>query len=236
VAASNSISILLIEDDHKLGLKIKRFLEKNDYQVDWLRGGSLIGVESKVSGFDVILCDIDLPDMSGFDICAQWRTQYNGAFMFITAFTDSERQIAGLDLGADDYIVKPFAPDVLLARIKANLRRSSKQKTKVKDATTPIALEEYSLDPKTSQANVYGHILPLTRQEFSILYILTVNLNHKVTRDAIYQVVLNKEYDGFDRTADVYVSKLRKKFNAIPDNEYQIDTVWGKGYVLNRII
>ncbi len=236
MAGATLTNILLIEDDHKLGLKIKRYLEKNGCQVDWLRGGSLIGVESKVSGFDVILCDIDLPDMSGFDICAQWRDQYTGAFIFITAFTDGERQIAGLDLGADDYIVKPFAPDVLLARIKANLRRASSSKPEVRDATTPITLEGYTLDPKTSQANVKGHVLPLTRQEFSILYILTANLNHKVTRDAIYQVVLNKEYDGFDRTADVYVSKLRKKFNAIPENEYQIDTVWGKGYVLNRII
>ncbi|WP_440874704.1 response regulator transcription factor [Thalassotalea sp. PLHSN55] len=235
--SAKMINVLLIEDDHKLGLKIKRFLEKNDCQVDWLRGGSLIGVESKVSGFDVILCDIDLPDMSGFDICTQWREQYNGAFIFITAFTDCERQIAGLELGADDYIVKPFQPDVLLARIKANLRRSHTSKeAETTDTTTPISLDGYSLDPKSSQANVKGNILPLTRQEFSILYILTANVNHKVTRDAIYQVVLNKEYDGFDRTADVYVSKLRKKFNAIPDNHYQIDTVWGKGYVLNSVL
>lgn len=227
------ISILLIEDDHKLGLKIKRFLEQHNYFVEWLSGGSLIGLDTKVNSFSVILCDIDLPDMSGFDICRQWRDSFHGAFIFITAFTDSERQIEGLDLGADDFIVKPFIPDVLLARVKAATRKFNNQLQPYAD-NLPIFLPGLSITPDTQQVKVKEISIALTQQEFKILYLMARNLDNKVTREIISKIVMNREYDGFDRSVDVYVSKLRKKFNAIEGNQYQINTLWGKGYVLSN--
>ncbi|WP_068545413.1 response regulator transcription factor [Thalassotalea crassostreae] len=230
---TETIKVLLIEDDHKLGLKIKRFLEQNKYEVEWLNGGSLLGVDAKVNAFDVILCDIDLPDMSGFDICNQWRSKFEGAFMFITAFTDSECQIEGLEMGADDFIVKPFVPDVLLARIRAAIRKLDKP-TNTNDEETPISLPDFSLNPVTSQTKVGETLLSLTQQEFKILYLFAKNFNYKVTREVISKIVMNREYDGFDRSVDVYVSKLRKKFNTIAGNPYQINTLWGKGYVLTK--
>ncbi|NMP14842.1 MULTISPECIES: response regulator transcription factor [unclassified Thalassotalea] len=233
--------ILLIEDDHKLGLKIKRFLEQHDYEVEWLNGGSLLGVDAKVNAFDVILCDIDLPDMSGFDICNQWRDKFDGAFIFITAFTDSDCQIEGLEMGADDFIVKPFVPDVLLARVRTAIRKLKLFKAKDEspsstqsDDETPITLPELHLTPATQQVKVADTLLNLTQQEFKILYLFARNFNYKVTRDVISKIVMNREYDGFDRSVDVYVSKLRKKFNTINGNPYQINTLWGKGYVLTN--
>ncbi|WNC73571.1 response regulator transcription factor [Thalassotalea psychrophila] len=226
--------ILLIEDDHKLGLKIKRFLEQHKYEVEWLNGGSLLGVDAKVNAFDVILCDIDLPDMSGFDICHQWRDKFNGVFIFITAFTDSDCQIEGLEMGADDFIVKPFVPDVLLARIKAATRKLGKV-SQESDEESPISLPGLSIIPAQLQVKVSDTLLTLTQQEFKILYLFARNFNYKVTREVISKIVMNREYDGFDRSVDVYVSKLRKKFNDITGNPYQINTLWGKGYVLKNL-
>lgn len=227
--------VLIIEDDHKLGIKIKRFLEQNKFEVEWLKGGSLLGVDTKVNAFDVIICDIDLPDMSGFDICKQWRSQFNGSFIFITAYTDADCQVEGLEIGADDFIVKPFVPDILLARIKVVLRKvETPSANETEDL--PLKLPSLSLNPSLQQVEVNGVMLYLTQQEFQILYLFVRNYNHKVTRDVITKIVMRREYDGFDRTVDVYVSKLRKKFNTILGNPYQINTLWGKGYVLANCV
>jgi DNA-binding response OmpR family regulator len=224
-------NVLLIEDDNKLGLQIKRFLENNGFAVEWLTGGSMIGVDNKLNAFDIIICDIGLPDMSGLEICKRWREYFEGYFLFLTAYSDLETQLEGFELGADDYLIKPIQPQLLLARLNAKLRFN---KSHVTHQSSSNLIAGIHFDSSNFQIEINDVVVKLTHQEFQILYLLANNINNTVSREVISKVILNKEYDGFDRTTDVYVVKLRKKFNAIPGNSFSIGTIWRKGYILSE--
>lgn len=227
--------ILLVEDDQKLGQKIRRFLEQHQFEVDWHTGASLLGVDTGINAFDLILCDINLPDSCGLDICRTWREKFHGSFVFITAFADDETQLKGFELGADDYIIKPVQPALLLARIQANIRKNKPNKTTVNNnLPANINLPQLLLNERQHSIKINNIELAFTQQEFQLFYLLAKNYNDKVTREAMFKIALGKDYDGFDRTVDVYVSKLRKKFNGITGNPYQIKTLWGKGYILTK--
>ncbi|QOL26124.1 response regulator transcription factor [Thalassotalea sp. LPB0316] len=231
--------VLLIEDDAKLASKLKRFLQIHHYEVTWIASGSFVSLEVNLNAYQFIICDVNLPDISGFDVVSRIRSSFNGVFIFITALTEESAQLKGLELGSDDYIVKPFSAEVLLARMKAASRRGFKSRQKdekhAAQQAQPINVEGLHISPKNRVVEINGQALKLTKKEFFILYILAQDMEGKVSRNTIYRAVWGKEYDGFDRTIDVHVSALRRKFNNIEGNPYQINSVWGEGYILLKL-
>jgi len=185
--------------------------------------------------FDLILLDLMLPGFDGFEACRRIRAQWPDLpVLMLTARKDDYNKIAGLEIGADDYLAKPFNPRELEARIKAILRRVSRASQPAAEATaTPLLGQNGDLVVNSDARSVrhHGQLLDLTTAEFDILYLLMRNRGIVMTRDAIIQRLRGEDFDGFDRTIDVLISRLRQKLGEDPRQPQLIRTVRGVGYV-----
>ena len=224
------IAIQLIEDDVMLAELIQSFFESHGFEVTVSHTAKAFFTRKMALVSDVIICDINLPDMSGYDICRKIRSDYLGPFVFLTARSEDEDQIKGLELGADAYIKKPIRPKLLMARINA-LLTSQKRFSNQKNSDNCIQLESFFIDNSERVLKVCDEPLPLTTDEFDLMWLLASNHGSAMSRELLFQLAVGREYNGMERTIDGRVSRLRKKFNAIPGNLYEIKTVWRKGYL-----
>lgn len=213
-------TILLVEDDNQLGLEIKQNLEANSFGVSWLQDGKeAISVDPE--DFDLVVLDLMLPNAHGFDILKQYRKKSDIPVIILTARTDSSDKLRGFKLGSDDYMTKPFWPEELVARIEARLRRPEIQR----DATKKVGVLEVFYDSR--QIRIDGVICEFTKVEFDIVSMFTKRVGQAFTRRQIVDIVLDEEKEGGERTLDVHISRIRKKFG---DHAEMIKTVWGVGY------
>lgn len=221
--------ILIIEDDERLGRLTAEYLRKQGLEVDLERDG-LRGRHRILSEApDLVVLDVMLPGEDGLSVCRAVRPDYAGPILMLTARGEELDQVLGLELGADDYVVKPVSPRLLLARIKALLRR-------------PVAAPEapggavvaggVRVDPALREASIAGRPLDLTTAEFDLLWALAERAGTPVTRDDLFQQLRGIEYDGLDRSMDVRVSQLRRKLEAAGADKGLIKTVRGTGYQL----
>jgi len=183
----------------------------------------------KASPPDAIILDVMLPGDDGFILCNRLRQFYSGPLLFMTAKSESFDQVLGLEIGADDYVVKPVEPRVLLARVNALMRRATSTEAPVHSGSV-VTFGKLSIDKLSRRVNLGGEDITLTSHEFDLLCLLADNASQLVERTTLYKELIGREYDGLDRSADVRVSRLRKKLKDNPQNPYRIKTIWGKGF------
>jgi two-component system OmpR family response regulator/two-component system response regulator RstA len=221
--------ILLVEDDDRLSQLVSEFLREQGFSVVRLASGEDLLSTIQAHPPDIILLDVMLPGDNGFTLCRNIRPHYSGPLLFVTAKDDDIDQVLGLEIGADDYVIKPVEPRVLLARIQALLRRSSRQPAS-KTPSQKLEFGQLVIDRSTRAAILHGKDVQLTSHEFDMLWKLAENPSMLVERSTLYTELIGREYDGLDRSADVRISRLRKKLNDNPQHPYRIKTIWGKGF------
>lgn len=223
-----SAHILLLEDDMELTRLIKLCLENEGYLVTCCANANRAEFVLKQKQVDLMICDVMLPGRSGFDLVADIREQTQCPILFMTAKTAIQHQLYGLSLGAQDYLLKPVEPRLLLAKIKVFLAKKAPQ------VTMPAKLERFnlSLNCQTRQAEIAGQKLDLTTAEFQLLEALLEQFGSVVSREWLFQRHLGRSYDGIARTMDGRASRLRKKLQAL-DNKWNVLTSWGDGYYLS---
>jgi DNA-binding response OmpR family regulator len=223
------IEILIIDDDTKLnsllGEYFSRFGFFSQAETDPASALKLL----KKYRPHIIILDIMLPGMDGFEVCREIRKEYDIPIIMLTARGEVADRVVGLELGADDYMPKPFEPRELVARIQSVLRRQGN-----KDAGEREIFGELEMNYNSYTARMKGEEVELTTMEFEILSILTKNAGSVLDRDTIFEKIKGLDADSFDRSIDVMVSRLRQKLGDDPRKPKYLKTVWGKGYKFMR--
>ena len=221
--------ILLIDDDSRLAAMVSEYLESAGYRVATAASGAA-GLERLAKEpCDALVLDLSLPDMDGLEVCRRLRERSDVAVLMLTARGDATDRIVGLELGADDYLPKPFEPRELLARLKAILRRG---KGAAKDPV--LTFGRLEIDRGARAVRVAGKEKPLTSFQFALLVALAENAGRVLSRDALMDLVRGEKLDAFDRSIDVHVSRIRAAIEDDPKKPRRILTVRGAGYVFAR--
>lgn len=220
-------TILLVEDDVRLAKLIKEYMEQHAFILNVEDRGDTAVPRIKAEQPDIVILDLMLPGLDGMDVCRQIRPHFNNPILMLTARDEDIDQVLGLELGADDYVIKPVKPRVLLARIENLLRRF---KTKPDDNSS-FSIGDLYISNKTREASLKGQQLTLSSQEFELLYLLTTNAGKILSRDDILIALSGIEYDGMDRSVDIRIARLRKLLMDDPANPQYIKTVRSKGYL-----
>ena len=229
VECDRQTDILLVEDDQRLADLTAGYLQQNGFSVSIEHRGDRVIDHFQRLPVKLVILDLMLPGLSGMDVCKQLRTLFSGPILILTARSTDIDQVIGLESGADDYVVKPAEPVVLLARVRALLRRH---------ATTPAAhpsvinLGDLSISDSRQEVTIKQQRIDLTTQEFDLLWILANQAGTIFSREQLFRLTRGIEYDGLDRSIDVRISRLRRKLGDDPQHPYRIKTVWGKGYLL----
>lgn len=218
----------LVVDDEKLIVKGLKFsLEQEGYEVDCAYDGQEAVDKAKETEYDIVLLDLMLPILTGYEVCQQIREFSDMPIIMLTAKGDDMDKILGLEYGADDYITKPFDIEEVVARVQIQLRHAGREQ-----APDRISCGEISLEKGTHQIWIGGKKLEhLTRQEFAILELLLEHPGQVFSKEAIFTYAWQEEYMGETKTLDVHISNIRKKLKSLTEKEY-IQTVWGIGYRL----
>ncbi|WP_088330094.1 response regulator [Lacimicrobium sp. SS2-24] len=221
-------TVFLVEDDMRLSQLTADFLRNHDLTVRQFADGSNLLSHIREERPDILLLDVMLPGEDGFSLCRTVRREYDGPVLFLTARDTNFDQVLGLELGADDYVIKPVEPRVLLARINALLRRV--QKDPAAKNHDQLQFGKLQIDRASRKVMLGQEAIQLTSHEFDLLWMLAENASELVEREKIYTELIGREYDGLDRSADVRISRLRKKLNDNQKNPQRIKTIWGKGF------
>ena len=225
---------VLVVDDEKLIVKGIRFsLLQDDMEVDCAYDGEEALNLAKSNAYDMILLDVMLPKMDGFEVCQAIREFSDVPIIMLTAKGDDMDKILGLEYGADDYITKPFNILEVKARIKAIMRRTSPAKV-VKEQTSVIEKGDIKLDCDSRRLFINDEEINLTAREFELLEILVKNENKVYSRESLLNLVWGKDYPGDVRTVDVHVRRLREKIETNPSEPKYVHTTWGVGYYYNQ--
>jgi DNA-binding response OmpR family regulator len=217
-------TLALIDDDVEILQLLSQYLNQQGFEVQTFADGESF-LQADMSRFELAVLDIGLPGMDGLDVCRNLRQTSSLPVIMLTAASDDLDRILGLELGADDYMGKPFNPRELLARIKALLRR-----VQVMVAPASEDAPKLQIDPFTRSVSFAGTPLALTGAEFNLLNLLYQHHGEVLSRDAICQVLHGRNAQPFDRSIDTSISRLRNKLNIVAQDSIQ--SVRGKGYVL----
>ena len=221
---------VLVVDDEKLIVKGIRFsLEQDGMEVDCAYDGEEALEKIKGKEYDIVLLDIMLPKLDGFEVCQQVREFSDVPILMLTAKGDDMDKILGLEYGADDYITKPFNILEVKARIKAITRRTSKSTQKKKDDAI-IKASDMTLDTDSKRLHIKDQEINLTSKEFDVLELLVKNPDKVYSREKLLQIVWGSQYPGDVRTVDVHIRRLREKIEANPSDPKYVHTKWGVGY------
>lgn len=228
---------VLVVDDEKLIVKGIRFsLEQENMQVDCAYDGEEAVELARGNQYDIILLDVMLPKLTGFEVCQQIREFSNVPIIMLTAKGDDMDKILGLEYGADDYITKPFNILEVKARIKAILRRiEPKIKKNANDRQNIIESGDMRLDCEGRRAYIAGREIGLTAKEFEVLELLMLNPNKVYGRENLLKLVWGTDYPGDVRTVDVHIRRLREKIESNPSEPKYVHTKWGVGYYFQNV-
>lgn len=222
---------VLIVDDEKLIVKGIRFsLEQDGMQVDCAYDGEEALAMARDNQYDIILLDVMLPKLTGFEVCQQIREFSTVPVIMLTAKGDDMDKILGLEYGADDYITKPFNILEVKARIKAIWRRIDPKKGASEDVPKVIESGNLKLDCEGRRAYIEGQEIGLTAKEFEVLELLMLNPNKVYSRENLLKLVWGTDYPGDVRTVDVHIRRLREKIESNPSEPKYVHTKWGVGY------
>ena len=230
--------ILLVEDDEPLAEWICDYLRLRDFQVTHTtRGDEAVGLIEQLDP-DLVLLDGMLPGLDGLDVCKQVRPQFSKGIIMITARDEEVDEVLGLEMGADDFLVKPIRARALLTRINLILKRQQMAVTNQRQETIEPPKElrfgALTISQSTQLVTFDKQDLKVSSKEFELLWVLAVNAGEVISRDRLVTELRGFDYDGFDRSIDIRISKLRKKLGDDATCPYRIKTVWGKGYLFVR--
>jgi DNA-binding response OmpR family regulator len=219
-------AMLIADDNRQIVSILKEYAKKEGFSVTAAYTGTDALQAALAKNFDVILLDVMMPGMDGFEVCREIRRQSDVPILMITARGEDFERIMGLDIGADDYIVKPFSPAEVMARVRAVLRRISRgdaeERILVFEGLT-VNLDEYS-------TAIDGIAIPLTKRETELLWTLAKNKNKVFTRENLLDSLWGYDYFGDTRTVDSHIKRLRAKLGAVSHPGWDIKTIWGVGY------
>lgn len=218
--------ILIVDDDLNICELLRLYLQKDGFQTVVVNDGTAAIEAAKNEAPDLILLDIMLPKMDGWQVCREIRKNSNVPIIMLTAKGETFDKILGLELGADDYVTKPFDAKEIVARVKAVLRRSSPEDiTKTKE----VSYDKLKINLTNYELTVDGKNIDTPPKELELIYHLASNPNRVYTRDQLLDEVWGFDYYGDSRTVDVHVKRLREKLEGVSD-EWSLKTVWGVGY------
>jgi two-component system, OmpR family, response regulator RstA len=218
--------LLLVEDDTRLAALIVEYLSAQGFDVQHTLNGNKI--QRLLEDFcpHLLILDVNLPGKDGLQICRDIRQAFHGVILLLTARSQDADQIQGLESGADDFVAKPVDPRVLLARIRALLRRQGSS-----GAGNPWQFGGLHIDPQSRSASLSGQSLHLTNHEYELLALFAQQPGQVLSREYLFSRIYGRPYDGSDRTVDVRISQLRKKLNDDADRPARLKTIWGRGYL-----
>jgi len=233
--------LLLVEDDLELANLVQEYLAKNGFDVSMVHDGNEAVAVILQTVPDLVILDVMLPGISGMDVCRQLRPGYSGPILMLTALDEDMDQMLGLELGADDYVIKPVKPRLLLSRLRALLRRvdqgaGTASGSAKSEPVLASAADHLMIDLKSRTVSLAGERISLTTAEFDLLLLLAEHATVVVSRDIIVQSMRGFDYDGLDRSIDRRISRLRKKLKDDSAEPAIIKTVRGKGYLLCQTV
>lgn len=222
--------ILVIEDEASIAELERDYLEINGFMADIeLRGDT--GLKRALSQeYDLIILDLMLPGIDGFEICRQLRVESNIPVLMVSAKKEDIDKIRGLGLGADDYITKPFSPGELVARVKAHLSRYERLVGRNDERNTTLNIRGLTLDKSSRRVHVNNQEVMLTTKEFDVLAFLAMNPNRVFSRDELFDRIWGMDSVGDIATVTVHIKRIREKIELNPSNPQYIETIWGAGY------
>lgn len=225
------ISILVVEDDREIGALLQALLERENYSVRVARSGMEMDAALAERPADLMLLDVMMPGEDGFSICRRMRAAGNLPIMMLTARGDDIDRIIGLELGADDYIAKPFNPRELAARIRAVLRRTAPASVGANPSATRLRFDRLVLDVDARRLFEGEREIELSTGDYDLLYVLVRNPQRVLTRDQLMDLTKGRSWEAFDRSIDVALSRLRRKIERDPSQPELIKTVRNAGYM-----
>ncbi|MGE5416020.1 MAG: response regulator transcription factor [Acidobacteriota bacterium] len=225
-----SQTVLVIDDDQNICELIRLYLDGEGYQLHFAHDGSAgLDLVRRIEP-DLVILDLMLPLINGYEVCRMIRKSNQVPILMLTAKDSTRDKIEGLDAGADDYLVKPFDPQELAARVRARLRRTSGQEAS--GATDKLVIGDLCLDLGRYEVNMNGQLIDLKPREVALLHFLMINKNIVFSREQLLEKVWGYDYVGETRTVDVHIRRLREKLG---DSErWELKTIWGVGYKLEE--
>ncbi len=224
--------LLIVDDNKQITSILEEYAKKEGYNTIIARDGEEAIREFEKSNPDMVLLDVMMPKMDGFEVCREIRKKSNVPILMITARGEDFERIMGLDIGADDYIVKPFSPAEVMARVRAILRRMGTSEDRKQDVliyrNLEIHLDQY-------RVSISDQPVSLTKKEIEILWTLANNRNRVFSRDHLLNQVWGYDYFGDTRTVDSHIKRLRSKLEPYEKDHWDIKTIWGVGYKFEEI-
>ena len=222
--------ILIIEDEVAIADLEKDYLELSDFQVDIENAGD-VGLQRALDGeYDLIILDLMLPGMDGFEVCKKIREEKNVPILMVSAKKDDIDKIRGLGLGADDYMTKPFSPSELVARVKAHLARYNRLVGSGERKNDIVEIRGIKIDKTARRVYIDGEEKSFTTKEFDLLTFLAENPNRVYTKDELFREIWDMDSIGDIVTVTVHIKKIREKIEFDTANPQYIETIWGVGY------
>lgn len=222
--------ILIIEDDTAIAELEKDYLEINEFDVTLEKDGSAGAARALDEEFDLIILDLMLPGMDGFEICKLIREKKNTPIIMVSARKDDIDKIRGLGLGADDYMTKPFSPSELVARVKAHLARYQRLTSAGTEANEIIEIRDLVIDKTARRVTIKGEEKNFTTKEFDLLTFLAEHPNHVYSKEELFKEIWEMESVGDIATVTVHIKKIREKIEEDTSKPKYIETIWGVGY------
>jgi DNA-binding response OmpR family regulator len=222
-------SILLVEDDLRLAELVSRYLANHGFNMTIVSHGDEVVERVQSDNPDLVILDLGLPGEDGLSICKRLRPAYTAPILILTARDNDIDHVLGLELGADDYVIKPVEPRVLLARVGALLRRSKPPATPA--AGKSLNFGRLSINIVSRAVKWDGRDIALSRNEFDLLVFLASHPGEIQSRERLFRSLYNRDYDGLDRMLDIRISRLRRKLDDDAENPQRIKTIWGQGYL-----
>jgi len=223
----NMYKVLIADDNKQIVSILSEYCKKNNFTVSAVFDGEAALKEIEENKFDIILLDVMMPKKDGFDVCRETRKFSNVPIIMITARGEDYEKIMGLEIGADDYIVKPFSPGEIIARINAILRRIM---PKNDESEKIFTFDNLEIDLNNFTVKVNDEIISLTKKEIEILWTLSTNQNKVFTRVNLLDLIWGFDYFGESRTVDTHIKRLRAKLDNYEHKKWNIKTIWGVGY------
>ncbi len=221
--------ILIVDDDKNICELLRLYLEKEGYETYMTHDGESALEVFEEHRFDLVLLDVMMPRVDGWEACRRIRAKGNTPIIMLTAKGETFDKVLGLELGADDYVVKPFDTKEVVARIKAVLRRSGRQSSVANSNDGALIFENLVVNITKYELKVKDEVIDTPPKELELLYHLASNPNKVFTRDALLDEVWGFEYYGDSRTIDVHIKRLREKLEGVSE-QWSLKTVWGVGY------
>ena len=222
--------ILIIEDETEIAELERDYLELSDFEVVLEQDGSSGAARALDEEFDLIILDLMLPGMDGFEICKLIREKKNTPVIMVSAKKDDIDKIRGLGLGADDYMTKPFSPSELVARVKAHMARYQRLTTSGQSQNQTIEIRGLKIDRTARRVYLNGEEKAFTTKEFDLLTFLAQNPNHVYTKEELFKEIWEMESIGDIATVTVHIKKIREKIEDSSSKPQYIETIWGVGY------